>query len=122
MRLSGLLLSGAVAGAFAGPWLKDMLRAGLARPNYRGRMAAFPAGAVLVACSLIALAPLAVLNDRAGLDLLDPELRRWAVYVLGVALLGLMDDALGGGTATRCPAAGALTRGPWRRGASQPAR
>ncbi len=99
MRLAGLLLSGAVAGAFAGPWLRDMLRAGLARPNYRGRVVAYPAGAVLVACSLIALAPLAVLNDRAGLDLLDPELRRWAVYVLGVALLGLMDDVLGGGDA-----------------------
>ncbi len=103
MRLAGLVLSGAVAGAFAGPWLKDMLLSGLSRPNFRGRIVAFPAGAVLVACSLIALAPLAVLNDRAGLDLLDPELRRWAVYVLGVSLLGLMDDALGGGDGDTMP-------------------
>ena len=63
----------------------------------RAASVAFPAGAVLVACSLIALAPLALLDDRADLDLLDPELRRWAVYVLGVALLGLLDDALGRG-------------------------
>jgi UDP-GlcNAc:undecaprenyl-phosphate/decaprenyl-phosphate GlcNAc-1-phosphate transferase len=54
---------------------------------------------VIIACSLVALAPLAVLDDRADLDLLDPELRRWAVYVLGVALLGLLDDALGRGAA-----------------------
>jgi UDP-GlcNAc:undecaprenyl-phosphate/decaprenyl-phosphate GlcNAc-1-phosphate transferase len=103
VRLAGLVLSAAVAGAFAGPWLRDMLRAGLARPNYRGRSVAFPAGVVLIACSLIALAPLAVLDDRAGLDLLDPDLRRWAVYVLGVALLGLMDDALGGAEGDAMP-------------------
>ena len=95
MRLIGLALSFVVAAAFVGPWIADMRRTGLARDNYRGRRVAFPAGAVLVACSLIALAPLAILDDRADLDLLDPDLRRWALYVLGVALLGLLDDALG---------------------------
>jgi UDP-GlcNAc:undecaprenyl-phosphate GlcNAc-1-phosphate transferase len=95
VRLLGLALSVAVAALFVGPWLSDMRRAGLARENYRGRRVAFPAGAVLVACSLIALAPLAILDDRADLDLLDPDMRRWAVYILGVALLGLIDDALG---------------------------
>jgi UDP-GlcNAc:undecaprenyl-phosphate GlcNAc-1-phosphate transferase len=103
VRLAGLALSFAVAAVAAGPWLADMRRAGLARENYRGRRVAFPAGAVLVACSLIALAPLAVLDDRADLDLLDPELRRWAVYVLGVALLGLIDDALGRGAVEGTP-------------------
>ena len=97
--ISGLLLSAALAALLAGPWLSDMARAGLVRANYRGRDVAFPAGAVLVSCSLLALAPLAILDDRADLDLLDPELRRWAVYVLGVALLGLLDDALGRGHA-----------------------
>lgn len=103
MRLAGLALSVVVAAAFVGPWLRDMARTGLVRENYRGRVVAFPAGAVLVACSLLALAPLAVLDDRADLDLLDPELRRWAVYVLGVSLLGLLDDALGRGTAADAP-------------------
>jgi len=103
VRLAGLALSLAVAAAFAGPWLRDMARSGLVRANYRGRAVAFPAGAVLVACSLVALVPLAVLDDRADLDLLDPDLRRWAVYVLGVALLGLMDDALGGETGGGAP-------------------
>jgi UDP-GlcNAc:undecaprenyl-phosphate GlcNAc-1-phosphate transferase len=97
VTLTGLAVSFVVAAAFAGPWISDMRRTGLARENFRGRRVAFPAGAVLVACSLIALAPLAILDDRADLDLLDPDLRRWAVYVLGVALLGLIDDALGRG-------------------------
>ena len=103
MRIAGLVLSFAVAGLVAGPWLSDMRHSGLARENYRGRRVAFPAGAVLVACSLLALAPLAILDDRANLDLLDPDLRRWAVYVLGVALLGLIDDALGRGSDAATP-------------------
>ena len=97
--LSGLVLSAALAALVSGPWLGDMVRSGLSRPNFREREVAFPAGAVLIACSLVALAPLALLDDRADLDLLDPELRRWAVYILGVALLGLLDDALGRGAA-----------------------
>jgi hypothetical protein len=101
--LTGLLLSAALAALLLGPWLADMLRVGLARENYRGRRAAFPAGAPLVACSLLALAPLAVLDDRADLDVLDPELRRWLAYVLGVTLLGLLDDALGRGGAADAP-------------------
>jgi len=97
--LSGLLLSAGLAALLLGPWLRDMAASGLSRQNYRGRALAFPAGAPMLACSLLALAPLAVLDDRADLDPLDPELRRWIVYVLGVALLGLVDDALGRGAA-----------------------
>jgi hypothetical protein len=103
VRLAGLAVSAAVALVFAGRWLRDMERIGLARENYRGRRLAFPAGAVLVACSLVALAPLALLDDRADLDLLDPDLQRWAVYVLGVAFLGLLDDSLGHGAAASGP-------------------
>jgi UDP-GlcNAc:undecaprenyl-phosphate/decaprenyl-phosphate GlcNAc-1-phosphate transferase len=101
--LSGLVLSALVAAVALPPWLRDMLRTGLARLNYAGRRVAFPAGAPLVACSLIALVPLAIVDDRADLDVLDPELRRWMVYVLGVALLGLLDDALGRGSADDTP-------------------
>lgn len=97
--LSGLIVSIAVACVLLRPWLRDMLSTGLARANYAGREVAFPGGAALVACSLIALGPLAVLDDRADLDLLAPGLRGWIVYVLGVALLGLLDDKLGRGEA-----------------------
>src|ERR1700761_2829774 len=77
--------------------------AGLVRANYRGAELAFPLGAILATVSLVALAPLAVLNDRAGLDLLQPDLRRWLPYLLGVAFLGFLDDALGRGEATATP-------------------
>jgi UDP-GlcNAc:undecaprenyl-phosphate/decaprenyl-phosphate GlcNAc-1-phosphate transferase len=77
--------------------------AGLVRENYRGAALAFPLGAVLATAALATLAPLAVLNDRADLDLLDPELRRWLPYLLGIAFLGFLDDALGRGAAAGTP-------------------
>lgn len=77
--------------------------AGLVRANYRGAELAFPLGAVLATAVLVALSPLAVLNDRADLDLLDPELRRWLPYLLGIAFLGFLDDALGSGAAVGVP-------------------
>jgi hypothetical protein len=75
--------------------LRALDEAGMARENYRGLKVCFPAGAILLAAALVALAPLALLDDRADLDVLDPELRRWMTYVLGVALLGLLDDTIG---------------------------
>jgi UDP-GlcNAc:undecaprenyl-phosphate/decaprenyl-phosphate GlcNAc-1-phosphate transferase len=77
--------------------------AGLGRENYRGARLAFPLGAVLATAALVTLAPLAFLNDRADLDLLDPELRRWLPYLLGIAFLGFLDDALGQGEAAATP-------------------
>jgi UDP-GlcNAc:undecaprenyl-phosphate/decaprenyl-phosphate GlcNAc-1-phosphate transferase len=71
--------------------------AGLVRENYRGSRLAFPLGAILATSALVALAPLAFLDDRADLSLLEPELRRWMPYLLGVAFLGFLDDSLGRG-------------------------
>jgi UDP-GlcNAc:undecaprenyl-phosphate GlcNAc-1-phosphate transferase len=77
--------------------------AGLVRENYRGAMLAFPLGAVLATAALVTLAPLAFLNDRANLDLLEPALRQWLPYLLGIAFLGFLDDALGRGEAAATP-------------------
>jgi UDP-GlcNAc:undecaprenyl-phosphate GlcNAc-1-phosphate transferase len=85
--------------------------AGLVRENYRGAALAFPLGAVLATAALVTLAPLAFLNDRADLDLLDPELRRWLPYLLGIAFLGFLDDALGQGASAATPRG---WRGHWR--------
>ena len=82
------------------PGLRD---AGLTRENYRGAALAFPLGAVLATAALVALAPLAFLNDRGDLDFLDPDLRHWMPYVLGVAFLGFLDDSLGRGEAADTP-------------------
>ena len=83
--------------------VRGLLDAGLVRENYRGARLAFPLGAVLATAALVALAPLAFLDDRADLDLLDPELRRWMPYLLGVAFLGFLDDSLGRGEAADAP-------------------
>ncbi|MEO7197514.1 MAG: hypothetical protein ABIZ50_03490, partial [Solirubrobacterales bacterium] len=97
MTLAGALISAALAAALLPGWTADMRRSGLVRENWRGRVLAFPLGALSISVSLIALAPLAVLDDRADLDLLEPDMRRWAAYLLGIGFLGLLDDMLGRG-------------------------
>ena len=83
--------------------IRGLIDAGLVRENWRGRGLAFPLGSVLATAALVALAPLAFLDDRGDLDLLDPELRRWIPYLLGVAFLGFLDDALGRGERADAP-------------------
>jgi UDP-GlcNAc:undecaprenyl-phosphate/decaprenyl-phosphate GlcNAc-1-phosphate transferase len=82
---------------------RGLREAGLVRENYRGAALAFPLGAGLATAALVALAPLAFLDDRADLDLLEPDLRRWLPYVLGIAFLGFLDDSLGRGEAAATP-------------------
>ncbi len=94
---AALAVSFACALAIVPAGIRALIDAGMTRANYRSVKVAFPLGAVLIAASLVALAPLAVLDDRADLDLLDPDLRRWVAYVLGVAFLGLFDDTIGRG-------------------------
>lgn len=99
----GLPLSIAVAALLVPAGARGLRDAGLVRANYRGALLAFPLGAVLATAALVTLAPLAFLNDRADLDLLDPELRRWLPYLLGIAFLGFLDDSLGRGEAVATP-------------------
>jgi UDP-GlcNAc:undecaprenyl-phosphate GlcNAc-1-phosphate transferase len=99
----GLPLSFLLALAIVPAGARGLAEAGLLRENYRGLRLAFPLGAILATTALVALAPLAFFNDRADLDLLEPELRRWIVYVLGVVFLGFLDDALGQGTRADTP-------------------
>jgi UDP-N-acetylmuramyl pentapeptide phosphotransferase/UDP-N-acetylglucosamine-1-phosphate transferase len=103
MRWLALVVSFAVALAIVPAGIRALRDAGMKRKNYRGRRVAFPLGAVLVVTSLVALAPLAVLDDRADLDLLDPSLTRWFAYAVGVAFLGLFDDTIGRGASDDTP-------------------
>lgn len=99
----GLPLAFAISLFIVPAGARGLRDAGLVRENYRGELLAFPLGAVLATAALMALAPLAFLDDRADLDLLDPELRRWLPYLLGIAFLGFLDDALGQGEAAATP-------------------
>jgi hypothetical protein len=103
MTWIGLPVALAVALAVVPAGARGLRDAGLVRRNYRGAKLAFPLGAVLATAALVALAPLAFLDDRADLDLLEPDLRRWLSYVLGVAFLGFLDDSLGRGDHEHAP-------------------
>ncbi len=103
MTWVGLPVALAVALLVVPAGVRGLRDAGLVRENYRGRALAFPLGAVLVTAALVALAPLAFLDDRGDLDLLAPGLRQWMPYLLGVALLGFLDDSLGRGEAAGTP-------------------
>ena len=64
--------------------------------NYRNVRLPFPAGAVVVAAAALALVPLALLHELADADVLPGGLGTIAIYTLGVAFLGLLDDVLAG--------------------------
>ena len=122
MTWVGFPVAIAVAAFVVPAGVRGLAEAGLTRENYRGASLAFPLGAVLATASLVALAPLAFLDDRADLHLLAPELRRWMPYLLGVAFLGFLDDSLGRGGSTGAPRgwrghAEALRRGSLSTGA-----
>jgi UDP-GlcNAc:undecaprenyl-phosphate/decaprenyl-phosphate GlcNAc-1-phosphate transferase len=99
----GLPLAVAISLFLVPAGARGLRDAGLVRENYRGALLAFPLGAVLATAALVTLAPLAFLDDRADLDLLEPELRRWLPYLLGIVFLGFLDDALGRGEAAATP-------------------
>jgi hypothetical protein len=103
MEWIGLPLALAISLFLVPAGARGLRDAGLVRENYRGALLAFPLGAVLATAALVALAPLAFLDDRGDLDLLDPELRRWLPYLLGIAFLGFLDDSLGRGEVAETP-------------------
>jgi hypothetical protein len=103
MYLVGFPLAIAISLFLVPAGARGLRDAGLVRENYRGALLAFPLGAVLATAALVTLAPLAFLNDRADLDLLEPGLRQWLPYLLGIAFLGFLDDALGRGEAVATP-------------------
>jgi len=74
--------------------LRSLAEGGFVRDNYRARSLPFPVGAIAVAGALLALVPLAPLDRLTDGDVLRPELGLVAVYALGVAFLGLVDDLL----------------------------
>jgi UDP-GlcNAc:undecaprenyl-phosphate GlcNAc-1-phosphate transferase len=94
-----IALSALVALVVVPAGYRALLRAGMTRPNFRGAELAFPLGAATLASALVALAPLAPLDALVDEGLLEPELGRWITYVVGIAFLGLFDDALGRGAA-----------------------
>jgi UDP-GlcNAc:undecaprenyl-phosphate/decaprenyl-phosphate GlcNAc-1-phosphate transferase len=90
------VVSFAAALALAPALLRSLTDGGMVRENFRGRPLAFPFGVLIVFSALLALVPLAPIDQYADSEVFRPELWIVALYALGVAFLGLADDALSG--------------------------
>jgi UDP-GlcNAc:undecaprenyl-phosphate GlcNAc-1-phosphate transferase len=92
------LLLASVLAALLAPFVLRALRVGgHVRENYRGRALPFPFGVLVLAAALLALVPLVVVERVASGGVFEPLLAPTLVYALGVACLGLVDDAFGAG-------------------------
>jgi UDP-N-acetylmuramyl pentapeptide phosphotransferase/UDP-N-acetylglucosamine-1-phosphate transferase len=91
-----LICSSLAALALAPAACRALAASPLARENYRGRVIAAPLGLVVLAAALVALGPLALAQQLSQRTLLPADVGWISVFVLGVALLGLVDDAFAG--------------------------
>jgi UDP-GlcNAc:undecaprenyl-phosphate GlcNAc-1-phosphate transferase len=113
---SPLLLSTLLAVPISAAVIGLLERAGVVRENYRGAPLPAAAGLVVPATALLALGPLAAVQELADAEIFRASLPRVLVYVLGVATLGLIDDLLGGRAppgASQRPEAPRGLRGHW---------
>lgn len=78
------------------PLLRHLRAEGMVRENYRGAALPFPGGVAIVAAGVLALGVCAAVVQLADADVFEPGLGVVVTYALGVALLGLVDDLLGG--------------------------
>lgn len=102
MRSLPLVVSLLVALAAAPAALRELQRRRLLRENYRGVQVAFPLGLVAIAAAVVALGPVAVLDEATSGGVWPAigapiGILGIVVYVLGVAVLGLIDDLIGAG-------------------------
>ena len=90
------LVASLVAAAVITPTtVRGLAAQGLVRANYRGAPVAFPAGIALLVPALAALVVAAPLYQFADTSVFEPGFGIAAVYVLGIAVLGLIDDFTG---------------------------
>lgn len=95
MQSLPLVVSVVVAGLVAPAVARTLREQGFVRQNYRGATVAFPAGIAIVAAALLALVPLALVEQAGDTDVFRPGAGDAVTYVVGVALLGLLDDLIG---------------------------
>jgi hypothetical protein len=90
-----LLIALTLAVLLAPMVLRGLERAGHTRPNYRHRSLPCPFGVLVVAAALLALIPLLLVERLASIAVIDARLLGICSYVLGIACMGLIDDAYG---------------------------
>jgi UDP-GlcNAc:undecaprenyl-phosphate/decaprenyl-phosphate GlcNAc-1-phosphate transferase len=82
--------------ALTPPLLRHLSDGRFVRENWRGRAVPFPAGVAIVAAAIVALGVAAALEQILEESVIAGGTGLVATYALGVALLGLVDDLLGG--------------------------
>jgi UDP-N-acetylmuramyl pentapeptide phosphotransferase/UDP-N-acetylglucosamine-1-phosphate transferase len=90
-----LAVSFLLAAVVTPPLVRSLRDNDLVRENYRGAQVAFPAGLAIPVVALLALIPLSLLGELADVDVFPDGARAAFTYVIGVALLGLLDDLVG---------------------------
>src|SRR3954452_988256 len=97
MQSLPLIASTVVAALVGGPLVRSLRGHALVRENYRGAAVPLPIGVVIPVAALVALIPLALLQELADVDVFRAAAYPAVTYVVGVALLGLLDDFVGSG-------------------------
>lgn len=90
-----------VAAVVAPPLVRGLRDQGFTRENYRGAAVAFPAGVAIPVAAVVALVPLALLYELADVRVFRPGVAAALIYVVGVSLLGLLDDLVGSDSPAR---------------------
>jgi len=111
MRWLPLVVSLGLGALLAPTLLAGLERAGVVRENYRGLVLPAAAGILIAVVAALSVGPLAALDELAGSDTLAPEAGAALVFVVGVAMLGLVDDLLGGRRPAGAAAAPGAPRG-----------
>lgn len=96
MQVLPLLLAFGFALAIAPVLLRGLSEAGFTRLNYRGREVPVPSGLLLPLAAFVALGVAAPLDRIVDDKILQgPGLAGAMLYIIGVCLLGVIDDLLG---------------------------
>jgi UDP-GlcNAc:undecaprenyl-phosphate/decaprenyl-phosphate GlcNAc-1-phosphate transferase len=112
MRALPLLIAAAAAVVLAPVFLAALGQGGHTRVNYRGRALPFPLGVLTPAVAAVTLVPLLLIERLGSTEVLYPETLSVVIYALGVIVLGLIDDTLGGDSSSA--AAEASPKRGWR--------
>jgi UDP-GlcNAc:undecaprenyl-phosphate/decaprenyl-phosphate GlcNAc-1-phosphate transferase len=92
-----LIVGLAVAALVVPPFLKALRENGFVTTNYRGAHLPFPTGAAIPIAAMLALVPLAAIQELSDVTIFKAAAYPAVTYVIGVALLGLVDDFVGSG-------------------------
>jgi UDP-N-acetylmuramyl pentapeptide phosphotransferase/UDP-N-acetylglucosamine-1-phosphate transferase len=108
-----LVVSLVVAALLGGPLVRALRDGGFVRENYRGVRLPFPIGVAIPVAAMVALIPLALVQELGDVDVFKAGAYPAVTYVVGVSLLGLLDDFVGSGVFGEPRTRGAQPRG-WR--------